>query len=265
MDEALKQRAAASYLQLIEVIEQLRGENGCPWDKEQTHQSLKKCLIEECYEVIDAIEREDTPGLCDELGDLILQVVFHAQLKAEEDQFTMADVTDGINAKMIRRHPHVFGSDSAEDSAAVLTKWEEIKAAEKAAGTKERRGIMKLNDNLPALMLAQKVQDKAHRVGFDWPDISGPRAKVDEELAELMQAETPEQRAEELGDLLFAVVNMSRFMGVDAEEAMRLSVRKFVRRFNYVEEQLAEQGKQPAESTLEEMDALWDKAKTLGL
>ena len=207
MDEALKQRAAASYLQLIEVIEQLRGENGCPWDKEQTHQSLKKCLIEECYEVIDAIEREDTPGLCDELGDLILQVVFHAQLKAEEDQFTMADVTDGINAKMIRRHPHVFGSDSAEDSAAVLTKWEEIKAAEKAAGTKERRGIMKLNDNLPALMLAQKVQDKAHRVGFDWPDISGPRAKVDEELAELMGFELPDEDEldyDTLGGLVFS-------------------------------------------------------------
>ncbi|MEG1538198.1 MAG: nucleoside triphosphate pyrophosphohydrolase, partial [Clostridiales bacterium] len=203
---------AAKWRQLVEIMSVLRGENGCPWDREQDHFTLKKYFVEETYEVLDAIDARDDVALCDELGDALLQVIFHAQIAAEQGRFTINDVVAGISAKMLRRHPHVFGSDQAATSGEVLTKWEEIKAAEKASGSPaaQKRGLMYVNDNLPALLLAQKVQDKAARVGFDWPDISGPRAKLTEEIGELDRAETPDEHRDELGDCLFALVNMAR-------------------------------------------------------
>ena len=251
---------AAGWLELTEIMRRLRGENGCPWDKEQTHDSLKRYLLEESYEVLDAIDAGDDAALCDELGDVLLQVVFHAQIAAEEGRFTVADVLAAVNGKLKRRHPHVFGEGSADSAAAVLTQWEAIKAGEKS-GQGGLRHIMRLNYNLPALLLAQKVQDKAGRVGFDWPDISGPWHKVYEELEELKAAQGREEQRDELGDAMFAVVNLARFMEADAEDSLRQTVKKFVTRFDYIENSLAASGQAWADATLEELDALWEQAK----
>lgn len=251
---------AAGWLELTKIMRRLRGEKGCPWDKEQTHESLKRYLLEESYEVLDAIDAGDDAALAEELGDVLLQVVFHAQIAAEQGRFGIAEVLAAVNGKMKRRHPHVFGESRLDTPAEVLTQWEAIKSGEKSAAGGKRQ-IMKLNDNLPALLLAQKVQDKAARVGFDWPDISGPWQKVYEELEELKQAESREERRGELGDAIFALVNLARFMDMDAEDSLRHTVKKFVTRFDYIERSLAAGGKAWAETTLAEMDALWEEAK----
>ena len=255
---------AAGWLELTKIMRLLRGESGCPWDKEQTHESLKRYLLEESYEVLDAIDSSDDVALCDELGDVLLQVVFHAQIAAEEKRFTINDVLAAVNGKMKRRHPHVFDEGSAADAAAVLAQWETIKAGEKSTGGGERH-IMKLNDNLPALLLAQKVQEKAARVGFDWPDISGPWQKMHEELGELKQAESREERHDELGDAMFALVNLARFFELDAEDSLRHAVKKFIARFNHMENRLAESGQVWEDSSLADLDSLWKEAKSLGL
>jgi len=249
---------------LVSIMEQLRAPNGCPWDKEQNHDTLKKCLVEETYEVLDAIERRDDASLCDELGDVLLQVVFHAQLGREDGTFNIDDVVDAVSSKMVRRHPHIFGDAHADDSGEVLTMWESIKAQEKKSAVK-KRGLMDLNENMPALMMAQKVQDKAHRVGFDWDDISGAEEKLQEELVELKQAGTAEEKLEEFGDVLFALVNIARFMDIDAESALRFSTRKFMNRFRYIEEHMEEAGLKWGEASLSELDQLWDAAKQEGL
>ncbi|MCL1817190.1 MAG: nucleoside triphosphate pyrophosphohydrolase [Clostridiales bacterium] len=260
----MTEQAAQGWLELVKIMRQLRSKNGCPWDKEQTHHSLKRYLLEESYEVLDAIDTADDKALCDELGDVLLQVVFHAQIAAEEGRFSIEDVLENVNSKMKRRHPHVFGESSIADSREVLTQWEAIKADEKTTlGAK--RQIMKLNDNLPALLLAQKVQDKAGRVGFDWPDISGPWQKVYEELEELKQAENHNEQCNELGDTIFALVNLARFLKADAEDNLRHSIKKFVARFNYIENCLAESRQKWEEKTLAELDALWEEAKMSGL
>ena len=253
------------WQKLIDIMAALRAENGCPWDKEQTHESLKRYLLEESYEVLDAIDSKDDAALCDELGDVLLQVVFHARLAEEEGRFNIDDVVDAVSNKMIRRHPHIFGEAHADNPDEVLTLWEQIKAKEKDSSGEKKRGIMKLNDNLPALMLAQKIQDKASRVGFDWQDIQGPKDKLREELAELDEAVTDAEKKEEFGDVLFAAVNVARFMDIDAEDALRQADHKFVRRFNYIEDEAAKQGKELTDLTLKEMDALWDEAKEKGL
>ena len=257
----------AKWQELVEIMSRLRGENGCPWDKEQDHDSLKRYLVEETYEVVDAIDRRNDADFCDELGDLLLQVVFHAQIAAEEGRFTIDDVVSGISNKMIRRHPHIFGEAKAEDSAQVLSMWEAIKAQERSTegGKSEKRGLMKINQNMPSLMMAQKVQDKAARVGFDWPDISGPEAKLQEEIQELQAAKTQEERLDELGDVLFATVNLARFLDIDAEEALRHTVKKFVNRFTYIEQNMEAVGLQWGEASLVELDRLWDEAKGKGL
>lgn len=263
---------SAGWLELLEIMRALRGQGdcqggcqgGCPWDKEQTHQSLKRYLLEESYEVLDAIDAKDDAALCDELGDVLLQVVFHAQIAAEQGRFTIEQVLSGINRKMRRRHPHVFGTAHADNSAAVLSQWEAIKAEEKASNGEARR-VMKLNENLPALLLAQKVQDKAARVGFDWPDISGPWQKVEEELAELRQAQSAAEKCDELGDAIFALVNLARFLDLDAEDSLRHTVKKFVSRFNYIEQKLADSGQAWEDNSLAALDALWDEAKQAGL
>jgi tetrapyrrole methylase family protein/MazG family protein len=255
---------ALGWLELTEIMRRLRGKNGCPWDKEQTHESLKRYLLEESYEVLDAIESADDAALCDELGDVLLQVVFHAQIAAEEGRFTITDVLAAVNNKMKRRHPHVFGKSSAATATAVLMQWEAIKAEEKTAAGAQRQ-IMELNYNLPALLLAQKVQDKAARVGLDWPDICGPWHKVYEELGELKQAESREEQSDELGDAMFAMVNLARFLDLDAENSLRHTVKKFIARFNHIESSLAAKGKAWEDSSLAELDALWEKAKKAGL
>ena len=259
----------AKWQRLVEIMERLRAPGGCPWDRAQDHQTLKRYFLEETYEVLDAIDSGNDRALCDELGDALLQVVFHAEIAREEGRFTIDDVLDNINAKMVRRHPHIFGEEQAETPEAVLSMWEQIKAKEReqepGGGTGEQRGLMKINDNLPALLMAQKVQDKAARVGFDWPDISGPEAKLQEEIAELQAARTPAEKLDELGDVLFAAVNVARFQQVDAEDALRHTVKKFIARFNDIEAQMEAHGQHWGELSLEEMDGYWNQATARGL
>ena len=257
---------------LTDVMEALLGENGCPWDKEQTHDSLRKNLLEESHEVIEAIDTNDMDHLKEELGDLLLQIVFHAKLAEQEGAFNFNDVVESITAKMIRRHPHIFADVKADDAEAVLTNWEAIKKQEKAekgiTEQEEPASIMsKLPPTLPALMKAEKVQQKAHRVGFDWDDVGDAFQKIHEEVDELMEAYWKGDHGniqEEIGDLIFAVVNVARFLKVDPEEALNFTSDKFIRRFGYVEEQAIKAGTRPEEMTLEEMDKLWNDAKRMG-
>ncbi|MCR6545339.1 nucleoside triphosphate pyrophosphohydrolase [Dehalobacterium formicoaceticum] len=249
-----------SFTDLVDIMMTLRGEEGCPWDKEQTHESIKKYLVEETYEVLDAIDEKDMYKLCEELGDLLLQITFHARMAEENGHFNINDVIKGIVDKMIRRHPHVFGSEDLETSEQVLVKWEEIKDEERD----QPRPVLDVPKNFPALYRAEKLQQKAARVGFDWPDIQGAWDKVSEELGELREAEgTGVGIKEELGDLLFAVVNAARFLGVDAEEALQDANRKFIQRFSYIESQAKAQKVPLQELSLEEMDQYWNQAKKI--
>ena len=259
-------RSPKTIQDLIDVMVALRTPvTGCPWDLEQTFATIAPYTIEEAYEVTDAIARGDRAHLCEELGDLLLQVVYHAQLGAEEKAFDFADVVDGITTKMIRRHPHVFGDDAARSAGAAEGFWNKIKAEEKAG--KPTKPASVLDDvplPLPALTRAIKLQDKAAQVGFDWPNLSSVLLKMNEELAELEQAVQSGDQAhsqEEFGDLLFVMVNVARHMKIDPEEALRQGNRKFSRRFQRIEALLAEQGRTPEQSNLEEMDKLWDAAK----
>ncbi len=246
---------AAAYLKLAEVMAALRDpENGCPWDIEQDFASIAPYTIEEAHEVADAIERSAWGELRDELGDLLLQVVYHAQMATEAGHFNLTDVTSAIADKMIRRHPHVFGNVNVTDAAAQTVAWESMKAKErKGSGTLDGVAL-----GLPALMRAQKLQKRAARVGFDWPDKSGPRAKIDEELAEVEAATHDDARAEEVGDLLFAVVNYARHMGIDAETALRQANGKFEKRFRGVE---AMSDKPLSELDIDALEALWVRVK----
>jgi ATP diphosphatase len=250
---------------LLEIMAALRDpQGGCPWDLEQDFASIAPYTLEEAYEVADAIGREDLDGLREELGDLLLQVVFHAQMAREQGAFDFSDVVQGICDKMVRRHPHVFGDETVESAAAQTLAWERLKAQEKAS----KGGGGLLDDvplALPALARAAKLGRKAARVGFDWPDSDGPRRKLDEELAELDEAlaQAPGQEAveAELGDVLFAMVNFARHVGVDPEAALRRSNDKFVRRFRHVEERLDAARLAGQEPGLEQLDAWWEEAK----
>lgn len=245
----------ASFERLAAIMASLRDPvSGCPWDIEQDFSTIAPYTIEEAYEVADAIERGAMEELASELGDLLLQVVYHAQMAAENGHFDLNDVTGAIAEKMIRRHPHVFAGATIEDADAQAISWETMKAEERAGGTLDGVAI-----GLPALMRAQKLQKRAARVGFDWPDIAGPRAKIDEELAEIESAPDAAARVEEAGDLLFAVVNYARHLGVDAEEALRRANAKFERRFRVVEE-IA--GKSLATMNIDQLDELWEAAKS---
>ncbi|MGE0008246.1 MAG: nucleoside triphosphate pyrophosphohydrolase [Parvibaculaceae bacterium] len=236
---------------------------GCPWDLEQNFATIAPYTIEEAYEVADAVERNDKGDLCEELGDLLLQVVYHAQLAAEEESFTFDDVVEAICRKMIRRHPHVFGDEKARSAKLAKGFWEEMKAREKenrdAAG-----GILDgVPVALPGMTRAVKLQAKAAKVGFDWPSIDFVYDKMKEETAELQGEDVPEKQAAEYGDLIFAVANLGRHLGIDPESALRAANAKFQRRFRHIETALARRGSSPETSTLAEMDALWDEAKTL--
>jgi tetrapyrrole methylase family protein/MazG family protein len=256
--------ASAHYTwpDLIEVMARLR--STCPWDREQTHESLVPYLIEETYEVADAIEQHSDGDLCEELGDLLLQIVFHSQLATERGKFSIADVVDGLSNKMIRRHPHVFGDAAVANVAEVWQNWEQLKALEPTAAKRPSKldGIPK---GLGALQRGQKMQDKASRVGFDWPHIDGVRAKLVEEIAELEEARRENDvRAirEELGDVIFTVVNLARALGVDAEGAMRDANDKFYKRFTFMERRAETTGRKLGDLTLDELEELWQLAKT---
>ena len=238
--------------ELRDIMARLRHpETGCAWDVEQDFRTIAPYTIEEAYEVADAIERDDMAALRDELGDLQLQVVFHARMAEERGAFTLRDVLDGISAKMIRRHPHVFGDGSTPG-------WEEIKAAERAGASDDGSALAGVAAALPALLRAEKLQKRAARTGFDWPDPTGALAKIEEEIVEVREAATPEDRAEEIGDLLFAVVNWSRKLGIDPEAALRAANAKFERRFRAMEDMA---GDAFARLSLDDKEALWVRAK----
>lgn len=251
---------------LLEVIRILRQPNGCPWDKEQTHKSIRKDFIEETYEVIEAINKEDTELLKEELGDVLMQVVFHAQIETEQGHFNFDDVCDGICKKMIIRHPHVFSDENAETSADVLVKWDAIKKKTKNQKT-QSSVIESIPREFPALMRAQKVQKKAADVGFDWDDISGAFDKVYEETQEVKEAlESGDKEAvlDEVGDLFFSCVNVARFAKVDSEEALTHTTEKFIKRFKIVESLALERGIDMERASIEVLDELWDEAKKQG-
>ncbi len=255
-------------VRLWDVMRQLRGPGGCPWDREQSLATLKSCLLEECYELLAAMEGEDLEAHAEELGDVLLQVVFQAVIREEQGAFTLDDVAWRLVEKLERRHPHVFGTTAVDNAEAVLRNWEQIKQAERAAAPPAARSALAgVPAALPALLQAQRVQSKASRVGFDWPEAAGPRAKIDEELAELEQAVAAGDQAAmtaEMGDLLFSLVNLCRFLKIDAEEALRGSTGRFSNRFQWIEAALAAGDRQMRDCTLAELDALWERAKAAG-
>jgi len=252
--------------ELLEVMARLRSETGCPWDREQTHASLKPCLLEETYELLDAIDNGDPKKLQEELGDVLLQVVFHSQIGAEENRFSIKDVIVQLADKLIRRHPYVFaGAPLPEDSAAVLKQRMQIKAGENSGG-EPKSALGNVPRAMPALARAQSISRRAAHLGFEWPNIEQVWAKVDEEMRELKEAAASghrERTGEELGDLLFTLVNIARFLEVEAEDVLAQTVERFTRRFRHIENQLRAANKSFEQSSLEEMDGFWEEAKKL--
>ncbi|WP_123042694.1 nucleoside triphosphate pyrophosphohydrolase [Cohnella candidum] len=264
-DDRLRRR---SFERLHEIVAILRSPEGCPWDREQTHQSIRKNFIEETYEAIEALDNDDPDNMKEEFGDVVLQVLLHSQMEEEVGTFDVYDVLAELNDKLIFRHPHVFGGENAQDAEEALKNWEQMKAEEKRRkGVPERTSVLDgIPKDLPALPRAYKLQKKAAGVGFDWPDLTGVFDKIEEELAELRYAaanETPERSKEELGDLLFAVVNAARFLKADPEEALAGTNRKFASRFGHIEERLRISGRTFDETGLLEMEEWWQEAKNL--
>ena len=262
------------FERLVDIMATLRGPNGCPWDKQQDFNSLKPMLVEEVYEVLEAVENGDFDGISEELGDLLLHVVFHAYLGKEAGQFDINTVIDKISEKLVRRHPHVFGTESASTADEVIKNWEAIKAQEKAEKLKnrtpEQRSLLEgIPSKLPAIHEAHQISSRAARVGFDWPDVDGIFDKLQEEVRELKEVistgddERRRERLEdEIGDMLFVIVNIARYLKIDSESALKRANRKFKSRFQYMESELARQGKSLEQTSLEEMEALWQKAKS---
>lgn len=252
-----------TFRDLVDIVDKLRGPDGCPWDKQQNHKTLKPYLLEEAYEVIDALDEEEPVKLQEELGDLLFQVILHAQLAKEAGQFTINEVIETISEKMMRRHPHVFGNADLKTPKEVLANWEQIKRVEKGSKASVLEGVPK---QLPSLMRAHRLQEKAARLGFDHPTMDSAFAKVQEEIKEFEDAfrnGKTEEMEEELGDLLFTLVNLARFIEVNPEEALHKTIMKFIKRFRYIEENIARQGRPLKEASLEEMDALWEEAKNV--
>lgn len=250
---------------LIALAERLRGDKGCPWDKEQTRESIKPYLVEETYEVLEAIDLKDPEKIKEELGDLLFQVIFHARISEERGEFGIYDVIESICSKLVRRHPHVFEDVKVQGSKEVLRQWEEIKRSEREDKHKNK-ALHGVPPHLPGLIRAQRLQEKAARSGFDWDDANGILAKIQEEMEELLKALNQGDSVgiqNEIGDLLFAVVNFSRFMGVHAEEALKSTIKRFIYRFEYMEEKIINSGKQLKEVSLGEMDRYWDEAKKI--
>ena len=257
--------AGDKFQKLVDLMARLRAPGGCPWDREQTFETIKPYTLEETYEVLDAIDRRDWPELASELGDLMLQVVFYAQMAAEENLFRIEDSLEAINEKLVRRHPHVFGEEHAATGEHVKKRWDEIKAAEKAGkGGKDETLLGGVPRNLPALVEAQQIASRAAGAGFDWDNVEQVIDKLHEELNEFHLARRGVSRAEledELGDMLFVLVNIARFVKVDPEQALRKTNAKFRERFGHVERRLAERGRKVTESTIDEMEELWQEAK----
>lgn len=250
---------------LLEIMSILRAPGGCPWDAEQTHESIKSNFIEETYEVIEAINKDDKELLQEELGDVLLQVVFHSEMEKEKGNFTFNDVADGICKKLIERHPHVFSTVQVESVDEVLSNWDTIKRKSKAQKT-QGSSMLKVPKELPALMRAQKIQSKAKKAGFDWDDMSGALAALESEIKELREAiDSKDQKSieDEMGDVLFSCVNVSRFIDVDSEQALTKSNEKFISRYVLVEKLAEEKGIDMKETPIDELDKLWDEAKKI--
>ena len=252
------------------IMNRLLGPDGCPWDREQTHETLKQYLIEEAYEVCEAVETGDAAHLKEELGDVALQVVFHAALSKRDGGFGIDGVLDGISDKLVRRHPHVFGTTAVDGSSQVLENWEQIKQRERAKKETDDSLVAGVPRSLPALQKAHRMQSKVRRVGFDWPGPDGALDKVREEFEELAEevkknenGEPTDRQVEEFGDLLFSLTNVGRLMGLRPEEALQATCAKFARRFRHVEKRAAETGRQLQDMTLGEMDVFWEEAKKL--
>jgi len=254
-----------SFESFQEIVAHLRAPNGCPWDKEQTHESLRKNLLEESYEAVAAIDAGDFNAMCEEFGDMLLQIMLHSQIAGEEGRFTANDVVKGIYDKIIRRHPHVFGEVKVGGVDGVLQNWEKLKELERKSNGQREKGMLDgVPIALPALSQALEYQDRAARVGFDWPVIEGVLNKVREEIEEIKKAETESELEDEIGDLFFALVNLARWKKVDAEAALRGTNIKFKKRFGYIESNAREQGRSLSDMKLEEMDVLWNEAKKNG-
>jgi tetrapyrrole methylase family protein / MazG family protein len=255
------------FRNLVELMDVLRGPDGCPWDREQTRETLKPMLVEECYEVLEALDGDDPEELCEELGDLLFQIVFHARIAQEREEFDAYEVCRRVYEKMVRRHPHVFADANYQDARELLKHWEDIKAAEqKAAGrTKVKKSLLDgVPPGLPALYTTYQISAKASRVGFDWPDIAGIKEKLSEEFQELeaaVQGGDQDRIKEEVGDLLFAAVNVARFLQIDPETALNGANEKFARRFRKLERHFGEQGRSLKHTSLEEMESSWQELK----
>jgi len=262
----MNETAGDKFQRLVSIMAKLRGPGGCPWDREQTFDSIKPYTLEETYEVLQAIDDRDWDGLAEELGDFLLQAVFYAQMAGEQNLFRIEDALDAINQKLVRRHPHVFGEESAQSADDVKQIWGRVKESEKQAKGGARPGglLGGIPRALPALVEAQQIASKAAGVGFDWETPEQVLDKLHEELAEFAEARRaaqPEQLEDELGDMLFVLVNLARFVKVDPEQALRRTNDKFRRRWSHIEARLSERGKKPEESTIDEMEALWQEAK----
>jgi tetrapyrrole methylase family protein/MazG family protein len=243
---------------LVDIIARLRAPDGCPWDRKQSHASLRECLLEECYEVLEALDEADSGRLCLELGDLLLQVVFHAQIAAEAGEFDLADVLNGIRSKLIQRHPHVFGGLKVKDSDEVLANWEILKEKERKAETSMLAGVPR---EMPALAYSQAVQSRVARVGFDWDDLAGVIDKLTEEVNELRQTENKQEKAAEFGDLMFTLANIARRQDIDLEAALRQANQRFFKRFSCMEELCRKRGLSFSKLSFDEQNALWEEAK----
>jgi tetrapyrrole methylase family protein/MazG family protein len=243
---------------LVDIIARLRAPDGCPWDRKQSHASLRECLLEECYEVLEALDEADSGRLCFELGDLLLQVVFHAQIAAEAGEFDLADVLNGIRRKLIQRHPHVFGGLKVKDSDEVLANWEILKEKERKAETSMLAGVPR---EMPALAYSQAVQSRVARVGFDWDDLAGVIDKLTEEVNELRQTENKQEKAAEFGDLMFTLANIARRQDIDLEAALRQANQRFFKRFSCMEELCRKRGLSFSKLSFDEQNALWEEAK----
>jgi tetrapyrrole methylase family protein / MazG family protein len=266
MSQAFRE-AGEKFEMLVQVMSRLRAPGGCPWDRKQSFDTLKSYLLEETYEVLDAIDARNWRGVAEELGDLLLQPVFLAEIAAEQGLFTISDSLDAINEKLVRRHPHVFGNAVAETPEDVKQRWDEIKKHEKPGGTSSGESVLDgVPRNLPALVEAEKIGQKAASIGFEWPDIGGVMQKLQEEATELISAketETQEHIEHELGDVLFTVVNLARFLKVDPEQALRKTNGRFRKRFAHVEKEIAATRDTPAGISIERMEELWQEAKRL--
>ncbi len=246
------------FATLIDIIARLRAPGGCPWDRKQTHTSLRENLLQECYEVLETLDEGDSGKLCDELGDLLMQVVLHTQIATEAGEFEMGDIVNSINTKLIHRHPHIFGSLEVENADEVAHNWEVLKQAEREAGTSMLASVPR---QMPALGYSQEIQRRVAQVGFDWEDIDGVIDKLAEEVSEFKQAGSQQESAREFGDVLFTLANVARRLGIDLEAELRQANRRFYRRFTYMEELCRQRGKNFGELSFDEQNALWEEAK----